>query len=499
MKINTVKILILLLALLLACPAVISCGDKSDADKSAKDNPPGGDDSVRNEESNDNTEAAAIGPNLPDIKFDGYNFRVINTKPDAVTWLLTQITSTEETGDVFNDAVYRRNRVIEDRYGIEIIEIEANDPADAKGKAQKSAKSGSDDYDLVFSYIGDSLTMAQSGLLVEVNSIPYLDLTKPWWDKDVINDLSFSHKLYGVAGDFCFAHYSAVMPMFFNKKLLFDFGLEDPYQLVRDGKWTLDKFASMAKDTSIDINGDSKWDQNDQYGFLSLNFLVYPSFILSAGEKFIDKDADDVPYFAAGSPKFVEVYEKIISILNAGDNLFFDADAAGNHRYQDTMFPGNQVLFWHELMNWSKILRDMESDFGILPTPKYDEAQTDYYSRVFSATMMAVPVTVGDIEREGVILEALCAESYKTVKPVYYDTMLKTKISRDEESGEMLDIIFANRIYDMGYLYWESNVYTPYTAMAKAGKSEVASYVEKNSTKAQAAIQKTIDALDAIY
>ena len=220
--------------------------------------------------------------------------------------------------------------------------------------------------------------------------------------------------------------------------------------------------------------------------------------MISAGEKFVDKDENDVPYFAAGSPRFVDVYEKILSILNAGDNRFFDADAAGNHRYQDTMFPGNQVLFWHELMNWSKILRDMESDFGILPTPKYDENQTIYYSRVFNATMMAVPVTVLDTEREGIILEALCAESYKSVKPVYYDTMLKTKISRDEESGEMLDIIFANRIYDMGYLYWDSNVLSPYTTMAKAGKNEVASYVEKNKDKAQAAMQKTIDALDAI-
>jgi ABC-type glycerol-3-phosphate transport system substrate-binding protein len=289
------------------------------------------------------------------------------------------------------------------------------------------------------------------------------------------------------------------MPMFFNKKMLSDFGLESPYQLVRDGKWTLDKFAELSKGASVDIDGNGKWDNNDQYGFMSLNFLIYPSLMLSAGEKFVRKDADDIPYFAAGSPRFVDVHEKVVDILNAGDHRFFDANASGNnHRMQDTMFPGNQVLFWHELMNWSKILRDMESDFGILPTPKYDEAQEIYYSRVFNATMMAVPVTVGDIEREGIILEALCAESFKSVKPVYYDTMLKTKISRDEESGEMLDIIFANRVYDMGYLYWDSSVLGPYTTMATSGKKEVASYVEKNQSKASAAIEKAINALDAV-
>jgi len=491
------KIIFLIIACL-AAALVASCGDTPAADNPADRNEladralPQADDAV------EATKEAVPEPELPDVKFNGHNFRVINTKPDAVTWLLTQVTAGEEDGDVFNDAVYRRNRIIEDRYDIEIVEIVANDPGDAKAKGQKSAKSGSDDYDLIYCYIGDSLSMAQSGLLIEVMSIPHIDLTKPWWDKDVVNDLSFSKRLYGVAGDFCFAHYSAVMPMFFNKQLLSDFGLEDPYQLVRDGKWTLDKFADMSKDVSLDLNGDGKWTEVDQYGFMSLNFLVYPSFMLSAGEKFVQKDKDDIPYFAAGSPRFVDVYEKTIAILNAGDNLFYDADAAGNHRHQDFMFPGNQVLFWHELMNWSKILRDMESDFGILPTPKFDEAQEKYYSRVFNATMMAIPVTVGDIEREGIILEALCAESFKSVKPVYYDTMLKTKISRDEESGEMLDIVFANRIYDMGYLYWEGNAVSPFTAMARTGKNEIASYIDKNKDKAQAAIQKAIDALDAV-
>ena len=494
---TNLKKLLLLATVLILIISLAACGDKTGANNQNSENKAGADNG-QNDDADNNAAPVVIEPELPDIQFNGYKFRLINTKPDAVTWLLTQITSGEETGDVFNDAVYRRNRIIEDRYGIEMVEIVANDPGDAKNKGQKSAKSGSDDYDLIFAYIGDSMGMAQSGLLLEANSIPYMDLSKPWWDKDVVNDLSICGKLFGVAGDLCFAHYSAVMPMFFNKKMLSDLGLENPYQLVRDGKWTLDKFADMSKDASLDLDGNGKWDQNDQYGFMSLNFLVYPSLILSAGERFVTKDANDVPRFTAGSPRFVDVYEKIVDILNAGDNRFFDADAAGNHRYQDTMFPGNQALFWHELMNWSKILRDMESDFGILPTPKYDEAQTTYYSRVFNATMMAIPVTVTDIDRTGIILEALCAESYKSVKPVYYDTMLKTKTARDEESGEMLDIIFANRIYDMAYLYWEGSTYSPYTAMARSGKKEVASYVEKNSSKAEAAIQKTITAIEAL-
>jgi len=431
--------------------------------------------------------------------FGGKEF-IIATRDDSMGGTcrhVLEVYAEADIGEVLNDAIYRRNRIIEEKYGIEIAEIVANDPGDAKNKGQRSAQAGSDDYDIIYAYIGGSLDMGQRGLLYEINAIPYIDLTKPWWDKDVVNDLSISKKLFGVAGDFCFAHYSAVMPIFFNKKMLANFGLADPYQLVRDGKWTFDKFAELSKDASLDVDGNGIWNQHDQYGFMSLNFLVYPSFMLSAGERFVRKDDNDMPYFAAGSQRFIDAYEKIIDILN-NDNRFFDADAAGNHRYQDTMFPGNQALFWHELMNWSKILRDMEADFGIIPTPKFDEAQDKYYSRVFNATMMAIPVTVMDIERTGIIIEALCAESYKSVKNVYYDTMLKTKISRDEESGEMLDIIFANRIYDMGYLYWDGTVLSPYTAMARKGNKEIVSYIEKNESRIANAIQKTVDAIEEL-
>ena len=432
---------------------------------------------------------------LPDVTFNGHKFRIINTTPDAVTWLLTQIEAEEEMGEVLSDSIYRRNRIIEEKYDIEIEEIVANDPGDARNRLQRSAQAGSDDYDLGYLYIGDSLTMSQNGLLYEINSVPYIDLEKPWWDKDVVNDLSIANKLFGVAGDFCFAHYSAVMPIFFNKQMLANLGLEDPYQLVHDGKWTLEKFAELSKDASIDIDGNGTWNQHDQYGFMSLNFLVYPSFMLSVGERFVRKDANDLPYFAAGSPRFIDAYERIIDILN-NNNRFFDADAAGNHRYQDTMFPGNQALFWHELMNWSKILREMEADFGIIPTPKFDEEQEHYYSRVFNATMMAIPVTVSDVERTGIILEALCAESYYSVKPVYYDTMLKTKISRDDESGEMLDIIFANRIYDMGYLYWNGPVLDPYVSLARSGSTDIMSYIERNESRIETAIGRTVTAIE---
>ena len=52
----------------------------------------------------------------------------------------------------------------------------------------------------------------------------------------------------------------------------------------------------------------------------------------------------------------------------------------------------------------------------------------------------------------GAVLEALAYESVDTLTVAYYDNALKTRYVRDEESGAMLDIIFATRVYDLGFM-----------------------------------------------
>lgn len=69
-----------------------------------------------------------------------------------------------------------------------------------------------------------------------------------------------------------------------------------------------------------------------------------------------------------------------------------------------------------------------------------------------------MPVTCAEPERTGIILESLACESYYTLKPAYYETTLVGKYIRDDESVSMLDIILANRVYDLG-LYYQLGTY----------------------------------------
>jgi len=141
----------------------------------------------------------------------------------------------------------------------------------------------------------------------------------------------------------------------------------------------------------------------------------------------------------------------------------------------------------------------MEVDFGIIPYPKLDEYQDSYYTFVDAhSSLMAVPVMVGEIEKVGAIIEALSYESYKTVRPAYYDVALKSKFARDDESEKMLDIIFSGIVYDFDYVFCDWIVTYVFFDNLRDGKQNFVSGVERNMAKAQARLEKVIEAFEMI-
>ena len=427
--------------------------------------------------------------NVPDVKYNGYEFRVMNVAQSAMTWVYTNLYAEEENGDPINDAVYIRNRLVEERFDISIKEFSENSTDSIKSKVTKSIKAGSDDCDLFILEANNAAPLARDQMLVDYNDMPHVDLTQPWWDRDMVRDLSSGGRNYMVTGDFSMMHYGDTIGMFFNKKLLSELSLESPYNIINSGKWTFDKFSEMAKDASRDLNGDGAFTKDDQYGYMSLTHIWAQGFMASASQKPVVKDSNDMHSFVMNNEKFIQTYQRMIDIMHQG-NMMFDADTAGDHRLQDIMFPNNQALFWSEVVHWATILREMDADFGIIIHPKLDENQSDYYNYVFPPPVMCVPITAPDIERTSMILEALCYESTDTVIKAYYEVLLKTKISRDDESEKMLDIMFQNRSYSLASIYYSNEIYNPFQTLSKKSTADVVSWIEKNENKILAAIEK---------
>ena len=494
------KIFVFLMIAVLFVLLFTSCGDTKKENQANSQDNQADNNSLGNSDDVEST-TERIMPNVPDDKdFNGYEFSILaNSTAYNPHWFSRDIYVEEETGETINDAVYSRNRAIEEKYNITIKgAFTANQFNDAK----KSILAGDNAYDVYSIPLqGATASLAQASMLVNLKDVPYVDLEKPWWDQKANEQLSIANKLMFTINDLLIIDKDALFIFLFNKDVIQEMGLEDPYQLVRDGKWTVDKMWDMAKVVTRDINGDGIMDDSDRYGLISQTHTMHGN-VVGAGHFVITKDKDDLPVLNITDPMIQESYAKWIEIKNDRVNTIVAQDYSSKYAdiwdQQLQMLNEKRGLWLYTGMNRVTLLREMECNFGILPNPKHDESQKEYYNAVHAwcTTAISIPIT-SDLERTGMILEALTAESYYTLRPAYYDISLKSKLMRDDESGEMLDLIFNNRCYDLGHVYNWGGIFDMFGTITQQKSTNFVSAYEKLLPRVETAMQKTIDEIIA--
>jgi len=416
-------------------------------------------------EAADKTDAADLAekapesytPNLPDKKFGGYEFRAIVCTNNVFGYFTFD--TGEESGEILDDAIYRRNRFIEEKYDILLTQTAIEDFWQLEGIFKRSVMSGSDDFDVCLQIDRYGYNLAVEGYALSADRLPYLDITRPWYSGDINETFSVGNKTFIAYSDECLHLYEASAILVFNKKLFGDLGMENPYNLVHSDKWTYDKFFDMCREGVFDVNGDGKMTDVDRYGIVCQDDQLLSSFWVSAGVQSIVKDADGMLVLN------IENNDKLLAMLEAGrqgifggPKLYFNAqvdkvDTLPNDNPRDQslgQFMNGLALFHGASVGRIPHMRAMETDFGILPYPKADAGQERYYTRVGGGFPKMVPAHAPDPERTSIVLEAIAAESKNSVMPVFKEKNLMTKHARDDESAEMLDIIFDNTVADLG-------------------------------------------------
>ncbi|MGI6203522.1 MAG: extracellular solute-binding protein, partial [Eubacteriales bacterium] len=214
-----------------------------------------------------------VYPDLPDVKFDGYEFRMAHWEISGAT-ILYDLDADEETGDIINDSVYKRNLAIEENYNVQISADYLNH-ADLINTCTKTVRAGDLPYDVYFPRTYESTQLVQQGVLLDLHTLPYIDWDKPWWDSQSVAELSLSGMLPMVEGDITLMDKSATACIFYNKKVQKDNAIEDLYQLVYRNEWTLDKMVSLSRSVTADLNGDSVLDGNDRWGVVAYDDWTY--------------------------------------------------------------------------------------------------------------------------------------------------------------------------------------------------------------------------------
>ena len=425
-------------------------------------------------------------PDLPEVSFDGAEFRMLLSGWSGVDFECEE----ESTGDRINDAIYARNSNIEEKYDIKIKTVNL-DTFDSFGPSsdsyRKAARSGADEYDVFFGIQQYSLVDSMNSLNIEYNeNLPYVDLSRPWWDSGIL-EVCYGDKVYFAAGDITHSTLGYTTLLIFNKYLFNESGIEYPYQSVKEGTWTYDKFVGIIKDLSRDLNGDGQMNyKDDLFTIAGWQYEIPYNFHTVLGGNEVIKNKDGYPEIDIFSEKSISAIDKILDLFSDYGGFY------NNKNYGDdrNMFKERRLYFldvrMFEIERYD--FRSMEDDFGMIPHPKLD-LDTPYYTQLVNnnvVTVTTVPITNTRLEMTSILLEDLAYEGQKTISPEYKEVLLQTKLTRDNDSADMFEYIWGHRTYRYGLEAFNNTLNA--NVIGKGDRAYVSTY-EKLIAKAETEIE----------
>ena len=355
-------------------------------------------------------------------------------------------------GNVVNEAVFARNLAVEERLKIKLNHVAQND-VDTEIFTKKIASlmmAGDSTYDLYTGYQYRMAQLLEIGGFVNLYNLEHIDFEQPWWWNDYMDELTLGegNRIFAV-GDYFIDALKNTRAVYYNIDLYEDvyYGEEDLYSIVLDQRWTLDKMAELARGAYKDLNSNDTIDEEDQLGFVTyLTLSSVDGFVYGTDIDFAVRTDD-------GRIELNMIQEKAVTLAEKLVDFFYQQGTL--HQVGGNIFGQSKSLFLgNAMLSNAASLRDMTSDFGIIPYPKFDEAQKNYRSLVHDATLIGmVNSSSENLDMVGAVLEALSAETYRKLTPAWYETALKTQYTRDEQSKQMIELIHDSITTNFIYAY----------------------------------------------
>lgn len=447
MQTKRVTSLLLILAMLLPAAACQKKPDPAPSDTSAP--------AVTSASPADEATTELLRENTPDnlpadLDFKGTKMRFATRD----TQIAYKEIICDPTGDIVDDAISDRNRMVEERLGITIEATAVHaDPAAFLNTVKNSILSDSDDYDIIAGIQYATLPLALQNCYYNLKDAKYIDLEQPWWWNEYIDEIQIGDEaLFFLNGDISLCGIYQMSAIFFNKRLLKDIGTDydDLYKLVLDGEWTYDKLIELSEKAYNDVNGDGVRDDKDVYGFLARTNTEPDHFTYTSGIRLSTRNEKGYPVLNVNTETFINYMEKLYNLYYANDGIFVTAD----ENLMKTKFANGTSLFLINRFVALSALRDMQDDYGIIPFPKLNAEQKNYQALLHDVTTIySVPINAQRTDVSFATLEAMCAQNYRTVIPAFYETALKVKYQSDSTAGIIIDMIKAGAHTDFVYAY----------------------------------------------
>lgn len=490
------KLISLMLMLCLICTlALTACSDKEDTSN----------------ESNTSKEEVKLN------RYDGETLTFLTCSVNSTyeSEILSNTDAYKEEGlaqslpDIVNNDLQNRKNLIEQNMGVTVEEIKFHSPKRPYGEIcdtiRKDVMSSNEDYQIVVPCLYDAAALAVEDMFLNLRGINNLNIDAEWWNQSFNDSMTYAGQLYFTVGDIGIVNKNSTASLFVNLDLWEKLHLSDefggnPYELVRNGKWTLDTIMEASRALSKDENNDQKIDYNDSFGWAGQLDDMW-SIFFGAGEKIASADSEGYPALSMYNERSARLMDKMQEFVQDDAHYISANDYFGVVQWPTQLtleaFTTGRCIFFNGSLGTVIELGDMEERFAIVPIPKMDAKQDSYHSLVnpWTSTCFAIPVSVtGDkLKMTADVLNYMGEISKDTVAKNYQETVINYMKIRDDDSIDMVEnYILPNRACDVGMVFKWGGLDGLLQEMADSTKGSFSSKYEAKEDAAQTALEDTI-------
>lgn len=435
-----IRVMSLILALLMVMPIVVACNKPDD-----QKDPNGTVASTTNQDGKSE---------LPQIDWDGAEYRVLGRGGAQAVFDNFEVDRDELPEDVVGVAVWNRNNAIKSKYNLDVVGTFEKTPIE---QAKTFIDAGDDLYDLILCPNNMMQPFASAGQLVNLKGLEYINFDHECWNDYANKQLTFGGKLYYTTNKFLLEDKHRTWVVWYNRTLAAELGLGKLEQEVFDGTWTMDRYIEIAKTCSAETDGSDGMTSEDRWGVVLSAPANFSVLAYSCGFRLSDMQPNGYPSLVGATDRMMSILDKVMLLTSDTQSCFIQklrpTTDENNVAVEELYREGRAVTMLH-CVSWLSNLFRVPFEYGILPTPKYDEAQEDYYCSPNppNGVLLAIPSTVNDLNKAAFGLEAISEESVETSYKAYIEEKCKLQVAFDEDMSKCLNIVFDNIVYDIAFL-----------------------------------------------
>ena len=468
------RLISLILASLISASSLVSCSDSPAQESDTEAETPVSGES-ENEAETSADDLAEDGKNnydnAPAVDYGGWEMHIATSAGRDMGHCFSAITVDDLTGDVFNDAIYNRQVSVQDKFNVKIVE---HNHIDVTPALIASVTANTSDYAFGFQIFNDEITLFSNHFCIGVSDMPVFDLSQPWWDQGAIEDLSINGKMYYGFSDMGFGHYDSNVLLYYNGKFLTDHHLTSPYDLYKEGKWTMDAMKEMMSAVASDENGDGKMSEADDITGLVGRMGHYMPMLAASNLSILDWDDEN------GTMIFDVMDEDVMALGDKIAEIILDKSISMPEKNTaQAMFKQGQALFYSHVIGEYRNLRDQEDDYGLITWPTLRENMS---GRMYTMSPEAyfIPADCPDEERLATLIDAMNMYSYDYVIDDYVERSVIGKGARDQQSAEIIREHFYKRAFDLASAFGLSS---PHSAWNMAVTKSIYASIQQRSSK----------------